>query len=233
MGKKIFWVAITIMAILIAIVGWREFGRWLAWAIGTVGMLLGGAKLMEQQERERIEERNRRIKADIERQEAIEAGLEAETESWRDRVDKLRRGGLLVLVLTLGLMFAGPVRAQDVYIPADYDSLKTAYVLAWELLDEADQIMINQQALIQDKDQTIVELQEIVSDQEKRIYRLTKPSWGITGGVEVGDGGGAGAGWKLGIARKWNGASGIGAISVAGGIGGERFCIWGAVTLWW
>ena len=75
MGKKIFWAVIAIMIILIIIVGWREFGRLLAWAIGTICMLLGGAKLMEQQEQERIEERNRRIKEDLERQETIEAQL--------------------------------------------------------------------------------------------------------------------------------------------------------------
>ena len=215
----IFWLVVAIVIIIAAIRLWYIIGDWVLWLGGALGALFGSAKIIDRNEQERIKQRNQEIREDIENQNEIRTRLDNETETWRDKVKKLHRLGTIII---LCLLFAvRPVLA--VYIPEDYEELKVRYLAAIELLDEADQIILEYQSLVTDQANTIQEQVAMIDELEKDVFKLSQPAWGITGGIDLADS----ARWRLGVARK------SGMISFGGGVGGGAgFSLWGEVGLW-
>lgn len=218
----IFWAIVVTVIIIGAIRLWGILGGWVLWLGGALGALFGGAKIIDRNEQERTKQRNQEIRKDIENQNEIRTRLDSETETWRDKVNKLRRGSLVLLICVGLCLAASPVRA-DVYIPEGYDELKSLYIQAIGLLDEADQIILEYQYLATDQANTIQEQAAMIDKLQTDVFKLSRPSWGITGGIDLADS----ARWRLGVARK------KGIISFGGGFGGGAgFSLWGEVGLW-
>lgn len=215
----IFWAVVVTVIIIGAIRLWDIIGGWVLWLGGALGALFGGAKVIDLNEQERVKQRDQEIREDIENQREIRSRLDSETETWRDKVKKLHRLGTIVI---LCLLFAArPVLA--VYIPEDYEELKVRYLVAIELLDEADRMLAEYQALDDMRMATIEKQAARINELELDVHRLNCPSWGITGGIDLADS----ARWRLGVARK------KGIISIGTGVGGgDGFSLWGEVGLW-
>lgn len=225
-AKTIFWVVIFVAVLVGIIAGWDTVGRWLALIGGGLVALFGGMKVSDQRELERIKKKNQAIKEAIEKQESIKTDLDSKAESWRERKNKLRRGGLMLIICAGLCLVAGPARAAiegDVYTPEGYNELKALYIQAIELLDEADQLILEYQILTTDQAATIETQEAMIEELQDDVARLARPAWGVTAGIDLGDS----ARWRLGVARK------TGWLSFSGGIGGgDSFGVWGSVTLW-
>jgi hypothetical protein len=226
-AKTIFW-AVIFVAVLVGITaGWDTIGRWLA-LIGGGGLvaLFGGMKVSDQRELERIKKKNQAIREAIEKQESIKTDLDSKAESWRNKLNKLRRGGLILIICTGLCLVAGPARAAiegDVYIPEGYNELKALYIQAIKLLDEADQLILEYQILTADQAATIKIQGAMIEKLQDNVAWLARPAWGVTAGIDLGDS----AQWRLGVARK------KGSISFGAGIGGgDAFSIWWEAGLW-
>ena len=215
----IFWLVVAIVIIIAAIRLWYIIGDWVLWLGGALGALFGSAKIIDRNEQERIKQRNQEIREDIENQNEIRTRLDNETETWRDKVKKLHRLGTIII---LCLLFAvRPVLA--VYIPEDYEELKVRYLAAIELLDEADQIILEYQSLVTDQANTIQEQAAMIDKLQDNVVRLSRPAWGLVGGIDLADR----SRWRLGAGRK------KGILSFGGGVGGgDGFSLWGEVGLW-
>ena len=129
-----------------------------------------------------------------EREEELEQRVDDLKERQRRRKAKI--GGTLILLLFL----SWPVGATN-----------------WEALyHEAERDLDEALAIIE-------EYQEILEAKNREIERLSRPVWGITAGIDLGDS----ARWRLGVARK------KGSISFGAGIGGgDAFSIWWEAGLW-
>lgn len=222
-AKTIFWAVILILAVIGIIAVWDTVGKWITLLGGGIVALFGGVGWMD-----RKEKLSHKIQPDPTKEKREE--LSNQVESWREKVDRLRRGGLMVLicVLVVGLLIVGacPVRAgttKDIYIPEDYEELKALYIAAWGLLDEADKMILEYQSLADEQAEKLEDQAAIINDLQEDLYRLSRPAWGLTGGLEIADV----AKYKVGIAYK------KGILSYAAGFGGGDFCIWGSVTVWW
>lgn len=225
-AKTIFWAVIFVAALVGIIIGWDTVGRWLALIGGGLAALLGGMKVSDQRELERIKKKNQAIKEAIEKQESIKTDLDSKAESWRERKNKLRRGGLMLIICVGLCLVAGPARAAiegDIYIPEDYNELKALYIQAIELLDEADQLILEYQILTTNQAATIEIQEAMIEELQDSVVRLTRPAWGVTAGIDLDDS----VRWRLGVTRK------KGIISFGAGIGGgDAFSVWGEVGLW-
>lgn len=220
---------------------------------GIVGLLFisqGGTseqekKLQKIQEKEKeidqaVGERRQRtetlIREDEKQQEAIE--------DWRERKNRWKSPGSLMLILCMLLVVARPAWAgEEPYADLTREELVERLIEAEKLLDEADRLLTREMALKEQYKALYLEAEadlqtarylseqknDIIASQGQEIellgYRLKKnnQAWGITAGIDL-DGS---ARWRLGVARK------KGILSFAGGIGGgDEFYIWGSVTLW-
>lgn len=178
-------------------------------------------KVSDQRELERIRKRNQEIREDIENQREARTRLDSVAESWRDKVNKLRRGNLILIVCAWLCLWPNAARAE-VYVPEDYHELKALYLEAMELLDEADKLILEYQALAADQARTIQEQTDMIDGLQGEVFRLSRPVWGITGGVEIADS----AWWMMGLSRryKWT--------SWTIGFTGPEIGIFGMYSLW-
>jgi cell division protein FtsB len=221
--KTIFWVVVFILAVIGIVVTWKSFGRWITLFGGGLLGLFGGADWLEQKEQERIKQRNLEIREDIENQNEIRTKLDSETEDWREKVDKLRRNGLVIIIpLCLGLfltmLFSAAVYAKtDNDIPETYDELLEEYILALEYIDEAGQKIAGYQALDDRRIKTIEKQADRINELEQEVDRLSRPTWGVVSGLEVID---MAARWKLGISKQYNGHKSLFVYSWSAGLAG-------------
>lgn len=225
-AKTILWAVIFVVVLIGIIVGWDVVNKWLVAIGGGLVALLGGMKVSDQKKLRKIKNKNQALKDDIEKQQEIKADLDTQAESWREKLNKLYRGGLMLIICAGLCLVSGPAWAAiegDIYIPEDYEELKVLYIEAMELLDEADKIISEHQSLATDQSKTIQTQATMINELEQDIFRLSRPVWGVTGGVEFADS----ARFMMGLSRRYNSTS-----WTIGFTKGEQLGIFGMYSLW-
>jgi|GEM_PF-5280269 len=248
--RKIIFVVLLIVLVAVVAQFWEQVMEYLFWLLGLsaagFGATKGAEKLQEIQEKEKELDRDaedRRKKAEALAKEDEEQ--KEKVEDWRERKNRWKSRGSMMLVLCMLLVAATPAWAgADLYSDLTREELIEALIEAEELLDEADRRLAREEELKEQYKALYLEAEEdlrvarefsgqkdeIIAGQRREIeflqYRLDRrnQAWGLTGGVVVT---GQAANWTLGVSRR------RGSLSWTLGVaGGDSSGVTGGVT-WW
>lgn len=245
--KRVFIATAIIIAGVLCFKYWRYIWPVVA---GIIGLLFASQEKTLEQARE-IQGKERELdQAAGERQQRAEALAREDEkqqqaiEDWRERKNRWKSPGSLMLILCMLLVVAMPAWAEEeLYADLTREELIERLIAAEKLLDEADQLLARETSLKEEYKRLYLEAEadlraakelslqkdEIITSQGQEIkllrYQLERSNqaWGITAGIDLGDS----AKWRVGVVRK------KGWLSFGAGIGGgDRFSVWGSVTLW-
>ena len=251
MIKRILTVIIVVIAVILCFKYWKYIWPVIAGIIGLLFISQGKLSDREKQAEE-IQEKEKELDRDAEdrRKKAEALAKEDEeqkekVEDWRERKNRWKSRGSMMLVLCMLLVAATPAWAgEEFYADLTREELIERLIAAEKLLDEADQLLARETSLKEEYKRLYLKAEEdcraarelsaqkdeIIAAWKREIevlqYRLKRSAraWGLTGGVTLT---GNDAQWSVGVARK------KGWLSFGAGIGGgDRFSVWGSVTLW-
>lgn len=242
--KSIFWAVFFVVLLAGIIAGWDTVSQWLVVVVGGLVALLGGRKAMDQmyanEKTQEVREKEKELDRDAEdrRKKAEALAKEDEeqkekVEDWRERKNRWKSRGSLVLVLCMLLVMAVPAWAEEEpYADLTREELVERLIEAEKLLDEADRLLAREMVLKEEYRRLYLEAEEDLRtarelDRQKDgiITALSRgnQTWGLVGRAEIGQK----IGWQLGVVRKNRN------ISFGAGIGGgDGFSVWGEVGLW-
>lgn len=237
--KRILIVVVIVIIGALCLRYWRYI-----WPVvtGIVGLLFISQRGTSEQEKklQKIQEKEKEIDQAVgeRRQRAETLARENEEqqqaiEAWRERKNRWKSRGSLMLILCMLLVVARPAWAgEELYADLTREELIERLIAAEKLLDEADQLLARETSLKEEYKQLYLEAEtdlwvarELSRQKDEIIASLEKSNraWGVVGGVELGNS----FQWRLGVARK------KGIISFGAGIGGgDGFSVWGEVGLW-
>lgn len=246
--KRVFIATAIIIAGVLCFKYWRYIWPVVA---GIIGLLFASQEKTLEQAREMQGKERELDQAAGDRQQRAEALAREDEkqqqaiEDWRERKNrwKSRISFILICCMSLAMATSTWAGAEDRFADLSREELIEMIVEAEKLLDEADQFLIREIELKEYYKQLYLEAEadlwaarelsrqkdEIIASQSREIellrYRLERSNqaWGITAGIDLGDS----ARWRVGVVRK------KGWLSFGAGIGGgDRFSVWGSVTLW-
>ncbi len=238
MIKRILTVIIVAIALILCFKYWKYIWPVIAGIIGLFFISQGKPSDQEKQAKE-IQEKEKEIDqaASERRQQAETLARENEkqqraVEDWRERKNRWKFRGSMMLVLCMLLVAATPAWAGLSYANLTREELIERLIEAENLLDEVDQLLAHETALKEEYRRLYLEAEEdlrtareLGRQKDDIISALSRDNqtWGLVGRAEIGQK----IGWQLGVVRKNRN------ISFGAGIGGgEGFSVWGEVGFW-
>lgn len=239
-AKTLFRAVLVAAALIVIISAWDMIGRWLVVIFGGLGSWFFARKALDQERVQEIQKREEELDqaADDRQKQAEILAREDEKqqeaiEDWRERKNRWKSRISLMLIFCVLLMVTTPAWAEEEpYADLTKEELVERLIEAEKLLDEADRLLTREMALKEQYKALYLEAEadlqtaRYLSEQKNDIIASLKKSnqaWGIIAGIDLGDS----ARWRVGVARK------KGWLSFGAGIGGgDRFSVWGSVTLW-
>lgn len=250
MIKRVLAVIIVVIAGILCFKYWEYIWPVIAGITGLFFISQGKPSDQEKQAKEiqvkekeidqAVGERRQRTETLIREDEKQQAAIE----DWRERKNRWKSRGSLVLVLCMLLVVTTPAWAgEELYTDLTREELIERLIAAEKLLDEVDQLLVQETSLKEEYKRLYLEAEanlraarelslqkdEIITSQGQEIKLLrhqlerSNQAWGITTGIDLGDS----ARWRVGVVRK------KGWLSFGIGIGGgERFSVWGEAGFW-